>query len=114
MYMIRHGIPYLSVHPVSPSEIGVARIISERYIRRHESHHLDPRGAPYASKAASACAGRYPGQLNRFAETGAGDVKKLTGRPGARLRVGDYRVVFIATPDTVDVRAVGHRRDIYS
>jgi mRNA interferase RelE/StbE len=53
-------------------------------------------------------------KLNRLAETGAGDVKKLTGRPGARLRVGDYRVVFIETPDTVDVRAVGHRRDIYS
>jgi mRNA interferase RelE/StbE len=52
-------------------------------------------------------------KLHRYAETGAGDVKALTGQPGARLRVGDYRAVFVETADAISVRAVGHRREIY-
>lgn len=32
--------------------------------------------------------------IERFAETGYGDVKKLQGLPGYRLRVGDWRVRF--------------------
>lgn len=52
-------------------------------------------------------------KLHRYAETGAGDVKALTGQPGARLRVGDYRVVFVETADAISARAVGHRREIY-
>ena len=52
-------------------------------------------------------------KLHRYAETGAGDVKALTGQPGARLRIGDYRVVFVETADAISVRAVGHRREIY-
>jgi mRNA interferase RelE/StbE len=52
-------------------------------------------------------------KLERFARTGAGDVKRLKGRAGARLRVGDWRVIFIETTTTVEVRAVGHRREIY-
>jgi 2-methylisocitrate lyase-like PEP mutase family enzyme len=34
-------------------------------------------------------------------------------RPGARLRVGDWRVIFVETTATVEVRAVGNQRDIY-
>lgn len=52
-------------------------------------------------------------KLHRYVETGAGDVKALTGQPGARLRIGDYRVVFVETADAISVRAVGHRREIY-
>ncbi len=52
-------------------------------------------------------------KLHRYAETGAGDVKALTGQPGARLRIGDYRAIFVETADTISIRAVGHRRDIY-
>jgi mRNA interferase RelE/StbE len=52
-------------------------------------------------------------KIERFAKTGAGNVKRLTGRPGARLRVGDWRVIFVETTVTIEVRAVGHRRDIY-
>jgi mRNA interferase RelE/StbE len=52
-------------------------------------------------------------KLGRFAQTGAGNVKRLTGRPGARLRVGDWRVIFVETSTTIEVRAVGDRRDIY-
>ncbi len=52
-------------------------------------------------------------KLERYARTGAGDVTRLKGRPGARLRIGDYRVVFVETKDEISVRAVGHRREIY-
>lgn len=51
--------------------------------------------------------------LREYAETGRGDVKTLRGRDGARLRIGDYRAVFIETAELIDVVAVGHRRDIY-
>ena len=32
--------------------------------------------------------------LARYAIDGRGDVKALTGRPGHRLRIGEYRVIF--------------------
>jgi mRNA interferase RelE/StbE len=52
-------------------------------------------------------------KLARYAESGAGDLTKLQGMAGARLRVRDYRVIFVETDKTIEVRAVGHRRDIY-
>ena len=52
-------------------------------------------------------------KLHRYAETGAGDVKALSGQPGARLRVGDYRIVFVESANSISVRAIGHRREIY-
>lgn len=52
-------------------------------------------------------------KLTEFARTGRGDVKRLRGRPGARLRIGDWRVVFYVEDGTIVVAAVGHRRDIY-
>ena len=52
-------------------------------------------------------------KLQRYAEAGAGDVQKLKGGEGARLRSGDYRAIFTETDGAVEVRAVGHRRDIY-
>jgi mRNA interferase RelE/StbE len=52
-------------------------------------------------------------KLARYAETGAGDVRALAGRPGSRLRVGDYRVVFVEDEAGIDVALIGHRRDVY-
>jgi mRNA interferase RelE/StbE len=52
-------------------------------------------------------------KLEIFAATGHGDVKKLKGRAGARLRVGDWRVIYYEEAETIVVAAVGHRRDIY-
>ena len=52
-------------------------------------------------------------KLAHYSETGGGDVKALIGTPGARLRVGDWRVIFVETVTTIEVRAVGHRREIY-
>jgi mRNA interferase RelE/StbE len=52
-------------------------------------------------------------KLTAFARTGQGDVKRLKGRAGARLRVGDWRIIFYLERDSVIVAAVGHRREIY-
>lgn len=57
---------------------------------------------------------RLDAKLTAFAQTGHGDVKRLKGRAGARLRVGDWRIVFYVEGDTVIVAAVGHRRQIYN
>jgi mRNA interferase RelE/StbE len=52
-------------------------------------------------------------KLEGFAAIGHGDVKKLKGRAGARLRVGDWRVIFYEERGTIIVTAVGHRREVY-
>ena len=45
----------------------------------------------------------------------ANNVKQLTGTDGAlRLRVGDFRVVFTETKDTINVLNVGARGTIYT
>jgi mRNA interferase RelE/StbE len=56
---------------------------------------------------------RIDTKLTAFARTGQGDVKRLKGRDGARLRVGDWRVIFYVERKTIVVAAVGHRREIY-
>jgi mRNA interferase RelE/StbE len=53
-------------------------------------------------------------RLEAFASTGHGDVKRLKGRTGARLRVGDWRVIFYEEHGTIIVTGVGHRREIYN
>jgi mRNA interferase RelE/StbE len=52
-------------------------------------------------------------KLNGFAHDGSGDVKRLKGRAGCRLRVGDWRVIFIEEKASITVVAVGNCRDIY-
>lgn len=41
--------------------------------------------------------------------------KKLKGREGYRIRIGDYRVIYEITDSKliVDVITLGHRKDIY-
>lgn len=56
---------------------------------------------------------RIKKKLEAFAATGHGDVKKLKGQAGARLRVGDWRVIFYEEAGFIVVVGVGHRRDIY-
>jgi mRNA interferase RelE/StbE len=56
---------------------------------------------------------RIEGRLTEFASSGAGNVKRLRGREGSRLRVGDWRVIFNEEGDAIVVLAVGHRREIY-
>lgn len=52
-------------------------------------------------------------KLARYAATGAGATKALVGRPGVRIRAGNYRAVFVETDTVLEVIAVGHRRDVY-
>lgn len=52
--------------------------------------------------------------LQRFAETGAGNVNKLRGDTDElRLKVGDFRVRFIEDADTITVKCVGDGKDVY-
>jgi mRNA interferase RelE/StbE len=56
---------------------------------------------------------RIDGNLTGYGRTASGDVKRLKGRDGCRLRVGDWRVIFIEDAKSITVVAVGHRKDIY-
>jgi mRNA-degrading endonuclease RelE of RelBE toxin-antitoxin system len=53
--------------------------------------------------------------LTRYGELGEGDIKSLSGEWDGyfRLRVGDFRVIFHAVPDTITVVRVRHRSDVY-
>lgn len=53
--------------------------------------------------------------VERFADTGAGNVKKLQGidPPEYRLRVGDYRVRFELEKETMRILRVRNRREAY-
>jgi mRNA-degrading endonuclease RelE of RelBE toxin-antitoxin system len=53
--------------------------------------------------------------IERFAVTGAGDVKKLQGidPPEFRLRVGDYRVRFHQDGGTILILRVRNRKEAY-
>ena len=53
--------------------------------------------------------------VERFADTGAGNVKRLQGvdPPEYRLRVGDYRVRFHQEGETIGILQVRNRREAY-
>jgi mRNA-degrading endonuclease RelE of RelBE toxin-antitoxin system len=63
----------------------------------------------------AATAQRIRQRTAAFAATGRGDVKKLTGSDREwRLRVGDWRVIFVFDPPgTITVLAVLLRRDAF-
>ncbi|WP_456777158.1 type II toxin-antitoxin system RelE family toxin [Bradyrhizobium sp. USDA 4369] len=46
-------------------------------------------------------------------EAQANNIKKLRGRSDYRLRVGDFRVVFSETEDTITIHDIGPRGGIY-
>ena len=53
--------------------------------------------------------------LAAYAVDGSGDVKRLSGRDGYRLRVGDYRVIFDDDGATILAIYIGRRKtDTYS
>jgi len=53
--------------------------------------------------------------VERFADTGAGNVKRLRGvdPPEYRLRVGDYRVRFHLEGETIRLLQIRNRREAY-
>jgi mRNA interferase RelE/StbE len=64
-------------------------------------------------KLAAQVRNRIDARLTEFATSGKGDVRRLRGRQGSRLRVGDWRVIFYEEDGSIVVAAVGHRREIY-
>jgi mRNA interferase RelE/StbE len=75
---------------------------------------LIPRAAKDLRNLPAEQAVRVTKSLRKLANDLAGDVKKLTRfKPGFRLRVGDYRVLFEVEKETVVVYAVKHRREAY-
>jgi mRNA-degrading endonuclease RelE of RelBE toxin-antitoxin system len=55
-------------------------------------------------------------KLDRFEQTGVGDVKQLVDihPPELRLRHGDFRVRFYATAETIELISVTNRKKSYS
>lgn len=53
--------------------------------------------------------------LLRFATSGEGDVKQLHGHLAGlwRLRIGDYRLFFTLSGDTLRIHSVRHRSEAY-
>ena len=47
--------------------------------------------------------------LNKYAVSGEGDVKRLSGRDGFRLRIGRYRVLFDEDRTTILAIYIGKR-----
>jgi mRNA interferase RelE/StbE len=56
---------------------------------------------------------RIDTKLTIYATNGSGDMKRLKGADGCRLRIGDWRVIFIEDARSITVVAVGNRREIY-
>jgi mRNA interferase RelE/StbE len=57
---------------------------------------------------------RIDAKLRIYAKDGSGDVKRLKGGSGCRLRIGDWRVIFIEDARSITVIGVGHRNEIYN
>ena len=53
--------------------------------------------------------------IHSYAANGTGDVKALSGEFDGllRLRVGNYRVLFDETADTINIHRVGERGKVY-
>ena len=56
---------------------------------------------------------RIDAKITVYATNGSGDVKRLKGSAGSRLRIGDWRVIFIEDAKSITVVAVGNCREIY-
>ena len=52
-------------------------------------------------------------KIERFAESGAGDVKSLAGSSARRLRVGDFRIIFEENASEIVVSRIGPRSNVY-
>jgi mRNA-degrading endonuclease RelE of RelBE toxin-antitoxin system len=56
---------------------------------------------------------RIDAKLTIYPTNRSGDVKRLKGTEGCRLRIGDWRVIFIEDARSITVIAVGNRKEIY-
>lgn len=51
--------------------------------------------------------------LNAIHNLPSGDVKKLQGRNGYRLRVGDYRIIFDRNGNIIYIERISNRGQVY-
>jgi mRNA interferase RelE/StbE len=59
---------------------------------------------------------RIRSKIEQYAQKPASlsnNVKRLKGREGLRLRVGDWRVIFNESRETIDVLVIGPRGSVY-
>ncbi len=57
---------------------------------------------------------RIVDKIERMSEnTASCDIKKLRASDYYRLRVGDYRIVFIFDKSVIKILKIGHRQQIY-
>ena len=73
----------------------------------------------YTSAAASdlrkyrSVAKRLMAKLERYGQTGAGDVTQLVGSTAKRLRDGDFRMIFVESETEILVTKIAPRGQIY-
>lgn len=56
---------------------------------------------------------RILARIERYAKGEPSDIKKLQGGGEFRLRVGDYRVLFVKSGKTIDIHRILNRREAY-
>jgi mRNA interferase RelE/StbE len=75
---------------------------------------IRPRAAREFKRLPAQVARRIVARIEAMRDDLAGDVKRLTNfTPEYRLRVGDYRVLFVIAGDKIVVYTVCHRREAY-
>ena len=52
-------------------------------------------------------------RIEAYADGAPSDIKKLKGRGEFRLRVGDYRVLFVKNGGCAEIHRILHRREAY-
>jgi mRNA interferase RelE/StbE len=90
---------------------GFARYRNMRY-KRHERRSAI-RKTPLADLRKYRSRAKRLVTMERYAATGAGLAKELTGRPGKRLRDGDFRIPFEKTKTEIIVTRVGPPSGVY-
>ena len=58
-------------------------------------------------------AARIMAKIAAFAERGEGKVTELVGQKSMRLRVGDFRVIFVEAEDEITIVKIGPRGSVY-
>jgi mRNA interferase RelE/StbE len=100
-----------------PNNSHFEKFSLDNYIPRWDVHGM--KAIVYATRAQAALAKHRSAakailaKIERYAKTGAGDVKPLVGRSGKRLRAGDFRVLFTEDETSIRVTDIGHRASIY-
>lgn len=72
--------------------------------------------AKVLSRMPANLADRIRGKIREYAAdpaTQANNVRKMQGREGYRMRVGDWRVMFVIDGDVMKIAAIGPRGGIY-